>query len=62
MCHRYNFLGGHSVKITAEQIHKGRKRMSSEELQEHLKHIKQGVGTHKNKKKYTRKTKHKERY
>ena len=50
------------MKITAEQIHKGRKRMSSEELQEHLKHIKQGVGTHKNKKKYTRKTKHKERY
>lgn len=50
------------MKITAKQIHEGRKRMSAEELQEHLKNVRQGVGVYKSKRVYTRKQKHKERY
>ena len=47
------------MKITKEQIHQGRKKMSPEELQEHLKNVRNGVGVNKNAKKYTRKAKHK---
>lgn len=47
------------MKITAEQIRKKGKKMSAEELQQHLKNIKAGVGVRPSKKKYTRKEKHK---
>lgn len=47
------------MKITAEQIRKKGKKMSSEELQQHLKNIKAGVGVRPSKKKYNRKEKHK---
>ena len=47
------------MKITAEQIRKQGKKMNPEELQQHMKNVSAGVGVHKNKKKYSRKQKHK---
>lgn len=47
------------MKITKEQIQQGRKKMSAEELQQHIKNTRQGVGVQQNKKKYNRKDKHK---
>lgn len=35
------------------------KKMNAQELQEHMKNVRQGVGVHKNKKAYSRKEKHK---
>ena len=45
------------MKITADEIRKKGKKMSQEELQQHLKNIKQGVGVRPSKKKYNRKKK-----
>ena len=47
------------MKITKEQIHKGSKKMSQQELQEHLKNMHNASSIHKNAKKYSRKTNHK---
>lgn len=47
------------MKISAETIRKQGKKMSSEELQQHMKNTQLGVGIQKNKKKYSRKQKHK---
>lgn len=46
------------MKITKEQIYQKSKKMSSEELQQHLKNISKGASVHKNAKKYNRKSKH----
>lgn len=47
------------MRIKAEEIRQRGKKMSSEELQQHLKNVKLGVGVHPSKKKYNRKEKHK---
>lgn len=47
------------MKITKEQIQQGRKKMSHEELQEHLKNLKCASNIYKSKKTYSRKQKHK---
>ena len=47
------------MKITKEQIQQGRKKMSREELQEHLKNLKCASNIYKSKKTYSRKQKHK---
>lgn len=49
------------MKITGIEITRKSRKMSKEELQEHMKNSRQGVGTRRNKKKYTRKQKHKQR-
>ena len=49
------------MKITKEQINKGRKKMNAQELQEHMKHMRCASSVHKNGKKYTRKVKHKDK-
>lgn len=46
------------MKITKEQIYQKSKKMSSEELQQHLKNISKSASVHKNAKKYNRKSKH----
>lgn len=45
------------MKIKGIDITRKSRKMSSEELQEHMKNTRQGVGTHKNRKKYNRKDK-----
>ena len=50
------------MRITKEEVYQKSKKMSREELQEHLKNIRQGVGVTPSKKKYTRKQKHKGGY
>lgn len=47
------------MKITKEQIHKKSKKMSHDELQEHIKNMKIASNVYKSKKTYTRKEKHK---
>lgn len=47
-----------TVKIKGIEINRMSRKMSNEELQEHMKNIRQGVGVQKNKKKYSRKAKH----
>lgn len=49
------------MKITAQQINHGRKKMTTDELQEHLKHMSKASATFKNKKKYSRKDKHRKK-
>ena len=49
------------MKITKEQINKGRKKMNAQELQEHMKHMRFASSVHNNGKKYTRKFKHKDK-
>lgn len=46
------------IKIKSSDIRQTSKKMSREELQEHLKNTRQGVGVHKSKKAYSRKVKH----
>lgn len=46
------------MKITGIEIVRKSRKMSKEELQEHMKNSRQGVGVQRNKKKYTRKIKH----
>lgn len=48
------------MKITGIEITRKSRKMSKEELQEHMKNSRQGVGIQRNKKKYTRKQKHKQ--
>lgn len=50
------------MKITKQQINEGRKKMSKEELQEHLKHMRTASATFKSKKAYNRKEKYKKAY
>lgn len=45
------------MKISGYDIAKKSKKMSPQELQEHLKNVKQGVGVRKSKKVYSRKGK-----
>lgn len=47
------------IKIKVKQHHES--KMTPEELQSHLKSMRNGVATHKNKKAYTRKPKHKKK-
>lgn len=47
------------MKISGIDIVRKSRKMSKEELQEHLKNSRQGVGIQKNKKKYSRKEKYK---
>lgn len=49
------------MKITAEEIRKKGKKMNGEELQQHLKNVRCGVGVQPSKKRYNRKEKHKGR-
>lgn len=49
------------MKITGIEITRKSRKMSKEELQEHMKNSRQGVGIQRNKKKCTRKQKHKQR-
>lgn len=49
------------IKIKSDEIRRTAKKMSQDELQEHLKNIRQGVGIHKSKKAYSRKEKHNKR-
>ena len=46
------------MKITGIEITRKSRKMSKEELQEHMKNSRQGVGIQRNKKKYTRKQKY----
>lgn len=50
------------MKISGIEITRNSRKMSSEELQQHLKNSRQGVGVQKNKKKYSRKDKYKMKY
>lgn len=50
------------IYIAAEQMRKRAKKMSYDELQEHLKNSRQGVGIQKSKKQYSRKEKYKTKY
>lgn len=47
------------IKISSEDIRKKSKKMNQEELQQHLKNSKQGIGVENSKKQYKRKLKHK---
>lgn len=47
------------MKITKETIQQKRKKMSHEELQEHIKNMKCASNIHESKKTYSRKQKHK---
>ena len=49
------------MKITGIEITRKSRKMSKEELREHMKNSRQGVGIQRSKKKYTRKQKHKQR-
>ena len=46
-----------NIKMTSVEVYQKSKKMSSEELQEHMKNTRSGNGAHKNHKKYDRKNK-----
>lgn len=51
-----------NIKIDKESVRQSAKKMSAEELQQHLKNTKQGVGVQQSKKSYQRKPKHVKAY
>lgn len=52
-------MNKNKTTISGVDVYLHSKKMSEMELQEHLKNVKAGVGIYKNKKKYSRKQKHK---